>query len=1135
MIKNIAVLLVLGLILGACSDNDAVVTVAASDPDVTVSGGGVKGPLIDAIAELYELDFAATNFKGALLASGSTNEMAELQGITVPASAGASFLLEITADENTRDLTSNAAPIFVNFRTVVSSEDIQSGQIYATPVTTLALALAEQSGPFASITEFNEAKLLSAQKVLSTFGFGLDTDTDPFTSNPLVTASDTTDEQQARVLAYRTAIEGLAAIINLLTTEITAGGGTVSADDVLTAVAMDLSDDAIDGQSSAGAIEALGQVANISAVITTAPAMLMVPGTDTPITMLASIVTAETTTTGVTVSTEAISSGRVAIAPTPARSNPDIDDDGVNDRDDQFPSDANEVVDTDGDGTGNNADTDDDGDGALDTDDAFPLDAAERLDTDGDDIGNNADTDDDGDGVDDDMDALPLDDSETIDTDGDGMGDNADSDDDGDGSQDTADAFPLDASETIDTDDDGTGNNADTDDDGDGVADADDNLPLDPQGSVATSRMIGANGGTITSPDGLMSLTIPANAVSEDTLITIGSPTAAASAEFDSDELPLDALYLLGPDGQQFAEPVIVTWTIPSSSNQPDTVRLVATVSDGVAELVPADVVMNPFTGEVSTSVTHFSEILFFTGTYKIVINSPTARKGGVLYWEYEVLEAGDAVNRRGPEVTTENFPDSSVLVPPELLSGTEVISELQHVSGLFYPADEAETGTITAICADASVEGLKARIGFNVQWSESIAVFGIFANPSEQAGLIRVEAIGTCREFIEITEPTFIPIGDDIDRITEAPLGVVTEQCGFEATPYYVVVSGTRTSVINTAGSCSQDLNFDPNENSIFGAQALVADGAQRLFIYGESGVFIVQLIDGVFGQLSDFQSTTTDIQHRVNDDGSQISDQAYSVNNRGEVKLRTLLADGTNTNVVAFNAFGATGEAFIAYTPISLDTGVGIASGTPSTAYYVDITSNSAVEIGEVGDTALGINCERLVCDASSSSCSATNNETVGCVATAFDSEEVYTFFANDVLTHTGATPTFNFTGPIPGIKTASPYTRSNAQGQLVTATVNTNEIGKVRLSIQNPDGTEVQAAEFFLPDYNDAIAFAGVGTSIVLMLPSAEYPNGAVRIGVDEPNGSGDGLLTIPVTEALLGTFPEPFFGPAFVTPQ
>ena len=56
-------------------------------------------------------------------------------------------------------------------------------------------------------------------------------------------------------------------------------------------------------------------------------------------------------------------------------------------------------MDTDNDGTGDNADTDDDGDNVLDADDAFPLDSSESVDTDNDGTGDNADTDDDGDNV----------------------------------------------------------------------------------------------------------------------------------------------------------------------------------------------------------------------------------------------------------------------------------------------------------------------------------------------------------------------------------------------------------------------------------------------------------------------------------------------------------------------------------------------------------------------------------------------------------------------------------------------------------------------------------------------------------------------------------------------------------------
>ena len=51
---------------------------------------------------------------------------------------------------------------------------------------------------------------------------------------------------------------------------------------------------------------------------------------------------------------------------------------------------------------------DDDNDGVWDINDAFPLNATETIDTDGDGIGDNADTDDDGDGVTDANDNCPL-------------------------------------------------------------------------------------------------------------------------------------------------------------------------------------------------------------------------------------------------------------------------------------------------------------------------------------------------------------------------------------------------------------------------------------------------------------------------------------------------------------------------------------------------------------------------------------------------------------------------------------------------------------------------------------------------------------------------------------------------------
>jgi len=196
-------------------------------------------------------------------------------------------------------------------------------------------------------------------------------------------------------------------------------------------------------------------------------------------------------------------------------SKPDSDGDGTVDPGDAFPADADEWSDLDGDGVGDNADSDDDGDGAADEEDAFPRDAGEWADSDGDGVGDNGDafpdnpaetSDRDGDGVGDNGDAFPDDGGEWADTDSDGVGDNGDafpddpaeaSDRDGDGVGDGRDAFPDDGGEWADADGDGVGDNTDVlvdtdgdgadnavdpDDDGDGIPDAADPFPLDPAG-----------------------------------------------------------------------------------------------------------------------------------------------------------------------------------------------------------------------------------------------------------------------------------------------------------------------------------------------------------------------------------------------------------------------------------------------------------------------------------------------------------------------------------------------------------------------------------------------------------------------------------------------------------------------------
>ena len=114
---------------------------------------------------------------------------------------------------------------------------------------------------------------------------------------------------------------------------------------------------------------------------------------------------------------------------------------------------------------------DQDSDGVLDSQDAFPYTSTEWKDTDGDGVGDNRDTDDDGDGVPDVRDPFPTNKNEWMDTDGDGVGDNSDGDDDNDGVADGQDAFPKNPREFLDKDRDGIGDWLDPDDDNDGTPD----------------------------------------------------------------------------------------------------------------------------------------------------------------------------------------------------------------------------------------------------------------------------------------------------------------------------------------------------------------------------------------------------------------------------------------------------------------------------------------------------------------------------------------------------------------------------------------------------------------------------------------------------------------------------------------
>lgn len=512
---------------GGSSSGDSGSGGGGTNSSVSLTGGGIKGPLVDAIVTVYKIDTTAADFKGEVVGTpGSTNEKAQIIDLVLPAPIEPPYILEFTSDDQTTDILTGKPPVISEMRTVLTQALLDGGeQIYATPLTTMAVDLAiknaDNDGSVNTAWALSERDLdldddgtddlmvslgdtnatsdellsalpIAAAQIKSTMGFGMDESIDIFDTPPLIDDTTDTGEKQENAAAYRAAVEAVTAVVD----QIDAATGTDDANSVLSALTNDLADGQIDGKEDGETSEIFGGSSDDAEETATAslqlleqdPATLPIPNDPLGRTVgeMKQVINDEKEDLGNDgVETEIDTKEEVVLKP--AETDPDLDDDGVPNDKDAFPEDATETVDTDGDGTGNNADTDDDNDGVKDPadpssiqdgEDAFPLDASEQIDTDGDGIGNNADTDDDGDGTEDIADDFPLDVSRQSKSDQDN--------DDWPAGQDVDDtnaSLPGSGTPFIDTDGDGLANSGgltdDTDDDNDGVIDDEDAFPLD--------------------------------------------------------------------------------------------------------------------------------------------------------------------------------------------------------------------------------------------------------------------------------------------------------------------------------------------------------------------------------------------------------------------------------------------------------------------------------------------------------------------------------------------------------------------------------------------------------------------------------------------------------------------------------
>lgn len=355
----------LALAISACNGGGGGSS-SSNNNDVSLGGSAVKGPLANAIVEVYAVDYTAQDLQGVAnpIATGTTNSAAAIQGVSLNPEDGP-FLIVTTADANTVDISTGLAPVITEMSTVVTSAQLTNGDpIYVTPLTTMAVEIAAKSltnaaGP--NDTLLDDALATAQNQVKSTLGFGMSNDINIFTTPPLLTNdTDTSDEQQGTA-QYRLAIEGLSAIVKEIASD--AAANAEDTNDILSAIAADLSDGEIDGQDEDGAIDAFGTV-DVAAEVSVDPATLVIPGTitqenptGTPITNIVSVLEAETGDTGADVDVdENITDESIGNGATTPVTVPDSDGDGINDAEDVFPNDSSEWLDEDSDQIGDNAD-----------------------------------------------------------------------------------------------------------------------------------------------------------------------------------------------------------------------------------------------------------------------------------------------------------------------------------------------------------------------------------------------------------------------------------------------------------------------------------------------------------------------------------------------------------------------------------------------------------------------------------------------------------------------------------------------------------------------------------------------------------------------------------------------------------
>lgn len=351
-----------------------------SVPQVSLSGGGVKGPLAYAPLAFYEFDASTPDFQAPSPVSlpAKTDGQASFSGVLVPA-PNPPYILVFTADAGTIDLTTGTSPVITTMKTVVTADMLSQGYpIYATPLTTLAVDLAianVKSTQSQTVDNFLLALPIAARQVASSVGFGISNEVDIFRTWPVVGTDGSTEALRATA-EYRSAVEAFSTLVYDM-----ARSADMSTTQMMNALVADLGDGIIDGKNAAGTIAGLGTT-QLDLLKNADPANLKISNSEVLVGDVEELLANEAVTIGATADTTALTDGTIQVNVQAAQLDPDTDGDGVMNVVDAFPTDAARDTDTDGDGIADilhlldvsgrrtgvtqNLDADDDDDGLTD-------------------------------------------------------------------------------------------------------------------------------------------------------------------------------------------------------------------------------------------------------------------------------------------------------------------------------------------------------------------------------------------------------------------------------------------------------------------------------------------------------------------------------------------------------------------------------------------------------------------------------------------------------------------------------------------------------------------------------------------------------------------------------------------------